>query len=420
MLFGVGTRQLKRPPRVNGANQNKAQGQRPGKRPKKIKKHRLKFPKLKILKFPKGRVRTRPRRPKSTKQPNYVILLTDPVEPPASSGSKYQPPPATTTSSPAAPQYSTTTTPASTTTAKTATKTIDSYGAPKGEPEALPVYQDPPSPTVPSGSLLQPEPSSFQPSYVKFEPPFSLPTFYSPPDPTSYTAAAAAAYKSTGATYVAPFQEPELTPQASQKPTYPKASAKPLVDSYGSPVKYPESVQDYKPGDAYSAPKARRQSPKNSGSAAFDSYGAPKPASSYSPPTTTTTANIDSYGAPNYSPLDSYDSYGSPKANPVSSQYSSPANIDSLDSYGAPKAEPVKANQNIDSYGAPIAEPIQSYSPPPNSGYSAPTTTPCPEKDHASTSSSSYKAASSDISGFPNPKFPKPDFKFTSGFEPGW
>ena len=150
MLFGVGTRQLKRPPRVNGANQYKAQSQRPGKRPKKNKKHRLKFPKLKILKFPKGRVRTRPRRPKSTKPPNYVILLTDPVEPPASSGSKYQPPPATTTSSPAAPQYSSTITTASTTTAKTATKTIDSYGAPKAEPPVdLTVYQNPPAPTVP-------------------------------------------------------------------------------------------------------------------------------------------------------------------------------------------------------------------------------------------------------------------------------
>ncbi len=213
-------------------------------------------------------------------------------------------------------------------------------------------------------------------------------------------------YGSTSETYVAPFLQPEITPQASVQPSYSKSSSKPLVDSYGSPVKYPESVLDYKnrvpspPSiDSYSAPKPE-SGPKysNPSPVAADSYSAPKPPTSYSPPTTA--ASIDSYGVPKYSPLDSIDTYGPPKAEPVSSQYFPPASGDSLDSYGPPKSEPESSPasgqysppvQNVDSYGSPQAEPVQPYNPPPKPGYSTPTTTPCPPKDHPPSRAQCYK-----------------------------
>ena len=408
MLFGTGTRKLKKQPNRNTkatAQQRPnysrpPKGQKPKRRPKSPNKNnpkrpRLKIPQIKFPKLPKIGTRKRPKYLKSKRpvkqRPNHqtVILLTDPTQS-TPTGSKYQSSPTLAPPLPPPSAYSSTT---ATTTTTTSTSVYDSYGAPKAEPASAylapattttSVYDSYESPKAEPASAYkapattapdlpsQSETSSVQPSYLKYETPIPLPTFYSPPKPTIYDPVP---YQSTSSTYVAPFLQPEVTNQVAQK-----SQTKRLVDSYGAPVKYPDSILGYDQNspasvDSYGAPKAEPEKTKAT------SYQVPQ--SQYSMPTDSYAAKPSSYSPPNI--IDSY--AAKPASAPAPAQYRPPI-------------------QNVDSYGAPKAESIKSYSKP---DYSAPTTTPCPPNEHAFQGS-----------GYPDfSDFSKPLFQFTSGFEPG-
>ena len=334
----------------------------------------------------------------------------------ASSDSKYQ----STTALPPPPvptQYSTTTT----TTSEPGSS--DSYGAPFTEPEGLPNYQESPAATSeasyqPPSTTVQPSVTTkdyLQPTYEKYKLPLTLPTFYSPPEPT--TRRTPVPYSSPGTTFVAPFTESDLTYQ-SPKQDQPKYQAPASsFNSHGSPPKEPSKYNQIETTtssiDTYGAPQANHES----------QYQAPLPSqytTAVTPANNEDVKSIDTYGSPQAKPeetLPQYsspsqpqytpakpsadiDTYGSPKANTEStqpptqysqSQYSQPTPNESIDTYGSPKANPTAQyspplqsqyspptpNESIDTYGSPKAnpqstQPPSQYSPPPQSQYSPP------------------------------------------------
>jgi hypothetical protein len=271
------------------------------------------------------------------------------------------------------------------TTTTTSKPESESYGAPFAEPEGLPKYQESPASTnepkyKPPSTTLKPVITEgyLQPTYEKYKMPLTLPTFYSPPEPTSQRTPVPSS--STGTTYVAPFTESDLTKQDESKYLAPA--------SYGSPPAY---TSTYKPIvtstssiDSYGAPKAAPES----------TYQAPKPSqyiTTVKPASSDENKSLDTYGSaqakpeeagpqyyapsqaqyPPIKPSADIDTYGSPQASPESTpapnQYFAPSQ---------PDYTPEKPNPSIDSYGSPQAKatPAPSqYSPPSQSQYLPPT-----------------------------------------------